>query len=525
MLSTFKFTISRKFYCLVFLFASMQSFGLHIATSQISYTATRISPDSVQVDLQLRLLRGNNLSLPHPANASVQYYSYCDGSLQTLSLPLDTIMEVFPKGSRCVNPSGGAWGTDKVSFYRTTLFFVNENCIDGLFYWYECCRDNNIFNLSSLPGPTTMYASASLYLVDNSHENTNPVLSENSLSAIGCVGRMVHSGNFWQDPDGDSLFVELGHSLSFNQSSSPPTTSAIPFGGGHSLANPVSSANGITLNPSTGELTYQATQVEITMISYRIKEYRYLPASASWVMVSELIYDQMFTVDGFCGTTVDSINFQGNDSLSQSQPGYKPSIEASCGDSSFVVHFNQYLDTRTLSGDGSELSIYSSTYNLNLPITQLEPLNVFDSLFNTLNVQLANPINFNDSLVVYTQNGSDGNTLMSECGVFMEPNDTLYLLVSDCSSAGVPEADIEDALVTLYPNPSTNSLWLESRHPNARFEEVKVFDASGRLMQHPFTAKSESRLTLHVENLSEGVYFIHIRLSSGAFVLKKFIKE
>ncbi len=521
MIHTPKTAIYRILYSLIFFLLCTQAFCTHLATGQISYTATRISPDSVQVDLQLILLRDEG-GLGLGTSTTVNYHSFCNNLSFNFSIDLDSIVSIYPQGRRCIDSTSNLIRAQQAGYYTTTVFFVDQTCIDGLFYWSDCCRPTSIDNLANAASKG-MYSSASLYLADSTQENKSPVFDKTNLWAESCVGYMMRSGNLLHDPDGDSLYVQLGESLELVNFSNPPSTDTLLFTGNYTLSDPVTSANGIFLNPSTGELTYEAVQPEVTMVSYRVKEYRYLPADSSWALVSEIIYDQMFEVYANCAKTIDSISYKEKKDLPQL--AYKPYVEANCNDSVFVVNFNNFFDLRTLSHDGSEFRIYSNKYALSVPITRVRPLNTSSFFSNAVEIQTTHALDFNDTLVVYTKNGSDGNTLISECGAFLQPNDTLYLLVSDCSGVGIPEESMENAQLTLYPNPTANSLWLESRHPNARFEEVKVFDASGRLMQLPFTAKSESRLTLDVESLSEGIYFIHIQLSSGAFVLKKFVKE
>ncbi len=74
--------------------------------------------------------------------------------------------------------------------------------------------------------------------------------------------------------------------------------------------------------------------------------------------------------------------------------------------------------------------------------------------------------------------------------------------------------------VSLYPNPSENTLFYESKDP---VRQVKIWNTEGKLL---YDAKSDShRGFLEINALKNGIYYIQFILDNGVILTRRFIKS
>jgi hypothetical protein len=71
----------------------------------------------------------------------------------------------------------------------------------------------------------------------------------------------------------------------------------------------------------------------------------------------------------------------------------------------------------------------------------------------------------------------------------------------------------------VYPNPSTNELWIET--DNKTIEEVAIFNTFGQLM-HSQKPNTSDKLSINVKELSSGIYFLTLKID-GQKVSKKIV--
>lgn len=75
-------------------------------------------------------------------------------------------------------------------------------------------------------------------------------------------------------------------------------------------------------------------------------------------------------------------------------------------------------------------------------------------------------------------------------------------------------------LVTIYPNPATDHLFLNPANPAVKIEKLQILDLSGK-EQHIIS--SHNRVDLG--NLQHGLYFLRITLPDGQVLIKKIVKH
>ncbi|WP_162523772.1 T9SS type A sorting domain-containing protein [Flavobacterium sp. LMO8] len=77
--------------------------------------------------------------------------------------------------------------------------------------------------------------------------------------------------------------------------------------------------------------------------------------------------------------------------------------------------------------------------------------------------------------------------------------------------------DFEATTATVFPNPFTNSLQIES---NTKFKTMELYDVLGKQI---FNQNFENQL--NTSNLAQGIYLLRLITEDGEVVVKKVVKE
>lgn len=92
-----------------------------------------------------------------------------------------------------------------------------------------------------------------------------------------------------------------------------------------------------------------------------------------------------------------------------------------------------------------------------------------------------------------------------------------YEVGDTCSALGVATNDLNNSII-LYPNPVKNNLLISSK--TVKITKVQIYSLLGKLIKQ----KTENLNSIHVEDLSNGLYLIKI-YSDKTAITKKFLKE
>ncbi len=87
---------------------------------------------------------------------------------------------------------------------------------------------------------------------------------------------------------------------------------------------------------------------------------------------------------------------------------------------------------------------------------------------------------------------------------------------------GITETNLANS-ISLFPNPSVNSLFVETSN-NKKITNIKVYDVLSKLLINQ-NVNNEERVELAVSNLTKGMYFMEILTEGEQKVVKKFNKE
>jgi hypothetical protein len=99
--------------------------------------------------------------------------------------------------------------------------------------------------------------------------------------------------------------------------------------------------------------------------------------------------------------------------------------------------------------------------------------------------------------------------------------DKVKAYYDNAGSVSVENFVIEDASISIYPNPSNGVLTLDSE---SGLSTVMFFDVTGRMVKH-IDMQGEFNRTLDISDMRNGMYILQIETVSGASTSSKFIKE
>ena len=78
------------------------------------------------------------------------------------------------------------------------------------------------------------------------------------------------------------------------------------------------------------------------------------------------------------------------------------------------------------------------------------------------------------------------------------------------------DEDIISEEITLYPNPSSDEVYIRGLNQLKQIEKIELMDYNGRLIQ----VYSGTKNSFDVQFLTDGVYFINISHLNGNKILK-----
>lgn len=250
----------------------------HLLGSQITYTC--IGPNQYRV--RLTVYR-DCAGISAESSQTLRYSSaQCNVNttitLSRVQAPVDITPLCPTQASRC--GGNGPYGIQEV-VYEGTINLPPGCGNDWVLSWNLCCRNDAINNLGS-PGNQDMGVTARL---DNTIQplcNNSPQFN-NVPAAILCINQPFVYNHGVTDPDGDSLFFSLGNCLQ-------NPNSQVNYSGGFNGVNPLPTVSGVTINPSTGAISFTPNQIFVGVICIKVEEFR------NGVKIGEINRDMQFRV-------------------------------------------------------------------------------------------------------------------------------------------------------------------------------------------------------------------------------------
>lgn len=341
--------------------------------------------------------------------------------------------------------------------YQGTIT-LPANCNDWAFYWDGCCRNNAITNLQT-PGGRSFLIVAKLN--NNLGQNSSPVFFTPPVKQFCLKGQNDPPFQWPQsalESDGDSISYALTNPLQ-----APYTGTPIPFVNGFSVNQPMTTWNGIHLDPATGVFTFLPSQIEVDVFKVDVNEYRLDSNSGIWLFVGSTTREIQVPIVSQCDQST-----AGGPKINVSLPGFStgsitanelsdvygfdvasndsfidpasnlltydvPIIEYNCFDSEITLEFDIHVQNSSISPDGNEFRLVGPDGKLR-PIISAEASSSQNNPVESdvIKLTLHKKLDENGIYVLYVKRGGDANTLTNTCGFELSPFYAMLIDVKNC---------------------------------------------------------------------------------------------
>lgn len=264
--------MKNKLHLLVFLlFAVLFTFqanATHIMGGNINYRYITAPSFVSRYEVKVEIFRDcNGITMPSVLLVNASASGGCSSSYNVV-VPLaagypTVVTPTCPsEPDVCLSTPGAIYGVEKYVYIDT--FDFASGC-DWQFSWTSCCRNNAITTLNN-SGNNSTYLSSKLNMGNTQFTNHSPVFLNDPLFFTIVNQPTTHSDGAY-DPDGDSLVFSLSDCL---QGQGNPVT----YASGYNATNPLSTSNGLTIDPATGLLSFTPNAIQQGVINIKVEEYR-----------------------------------------------------------------------------------------------------------------------------------------------------------------------------------------------------------------------------------------------------------
>ncbi|CAA6830436.1 MAG: internalin, putative [uncultured Aureispira sp.] len=224
------------------------------------------------------------------STATVNWAATCGSG--SVNLNQTSMVEITPScpgivGTAC-NAGGGVYGIEKYTFQG--IITLPTGCTDITLSHSMCCRNYAITSLSS-PGGELIYVEAK---IENAAICNNSPVFTNDPVPFGCVGQPVYYNHGASDVDGDDLTYSLVDCMN-------SAGISVGYAAGYSATIPLSTTNGVVINPATGAITFTPNMAQVGVFCVLIEEHR------NGVLIGSIIRDIQFTAVA-CSNNVPSLS-------------------------------------------------------------------------------------------------------------------------------------------------------------------------------------------------------------------------
>ncbi|ALJ05757.1 hypothetical protein APS56_11750 [Pseudalgibacter alginicilyticus] len=129
---------------------------------------------------------------------------------------------------------------------------------------------------------------------------------------------------------------------------------------------------------------------------------------------------------------------------------------------------------------------------------------------------------FEDQRILLPENITAANNVQSRSTNTIVCNQSPMISYSNSCGLAVEENTINDG-ITIYPNPTKGHLFI-SNDGLDNLIKITVYDVSGRLILEQGISEASRYQTVHLNNMSKGIYFVNI-YSDKTFITKKIVLE
>jgi|GEM_PF-4360415 len=394
----------------------------HHVAMDLTYRATGVFPDEYEITLTFyRDCDG----MSTPPDVVVCFRSVSCSFLGSVTLNYISGPSLVPwpdcvqyPGGNNGCQGGGVYGVEKTVFRGTVI--LPYQCADWEFEYLDCCRNYDITTVLNA-GTENFYIHATLDNL-NFTSNNSPVFS-NIPVVVWCLGKEHVYDSGISEADGDSLHFELTTPQSLNNmvicDPNNPSPYDVTYNGSYTAANFISSSTGVSFDPLSGVITFTPNLIQTTIVDLTVKEYRNGTLIGTTTRAIEVF------ISPNCASSIPEF-------ITSTIAGTPDAVEAFCGDSIIVLPIDRNIFCSSAAADASDFLAWDIN-GQPLTILAVQPVNC--SPVYSASVKIA----FDRKLMkgvskIWTMTGTDGNTLLSECGDQMLTADTVNIVLLDDTS-------------------------------------------------------------------------------------------
>lgn len=339
---------------------SISVWANHIIGGDIA--VARRSPSSNDFTITLTLIYDENLRSTEN-NAFVSIFRKSDNSrIEDLTLSRVAKQELTYTNTRCV----GSPSTSKITLIRYAVnatFSATAYNASGGFYlaWEECCRNSNLLNIQT---PSRVGLVFYAELPPLSSVNSSPIFKVPEIKYV-CVGKDVEVDFSATDTDKDELTYSIVTPLIGSTDGGgtfPTKAQSGPYKratwvSGFDSTKAISGKTPLNIDPKTGKITVNASQLGSFAFTVRCEEHR------GGTKIGEVRREFVFQVVDCISTSPSSVSINIKSATSGVFPSTQPNGHVSaltmCGSDSAVLKANDedpqwayewQLDGKTIEG-------------------------------------------------------------------------------------------------------------------------------------------------------------------------------
>ena len=372
-------------------------YASHAAGADLTYIF--VSPNVIH--LKLRFYRDCS-GIPAPATGNINISSAsCGQSLPQLNMPLTGSSKFLT--SECIDTTlastcnGGTRLGIEVYIYEQDVT-LPSGCTDWIFEFGECCRNPNQTTVNN-----AFFYINTLYNNLFAPTNSSPQFISPAVISF-CLGVPATYLQNGFDADGVSLvyaLVPLQGAGATNVNYIPP----------YSGTYPISSSTGFNIDQQ-GVITFTPDQILVGVICIQVEEYR------NGIKIGSVRRDIEMHITNDC-----SINAvpQFNNQISSN------GVIVPCNAMEFDVLFNRMILCNSVINDDFRVI---NAMGFPVPVVSANAVNCIGILTNKVHITLSQPLTWGNNILI-VKTGSDGNTVVGNCGFEFPANDSLFLVLND----------------------------------------------------------------------------------------------
>jgi len=396
-----------------------------------------LASHAMGVDFFYECLGGNNYQftlifyrdcdgVSAPSSASINISSSSCGQNTSINLaqqgpPVELTTLCMGNNNSTCN-GGSDPGVEQYTYSGT--YTLPANCPDWTFSFTHCCRNANITNLTA-PDNEDMYIQATL---DNSlgQCNDSPIFTELPVPFI-CDGGPYCYDHGATDADGDSLVYSLVNPLTGGGSN-------IGYVGGFSPTYPLTTFSGsVSFDNATGQMCFTPIGEQQAVITVLIEEYR------NGVLI---------------GTTMRDLQVIVLDCTNDPPP---VQVSVPCGATYISLDILDPILCSSIATDGSDFTL--SGPGGPYTITSVVGVGCGTST-SQIQIYITPAVTMGLTYTLTITTGSDGNTLLNDCGGEMADPTTLVFVAQPLPATIYGDSPIcEGESVNLSASSGTSWLW------------------------------------------------------------------